>query len=55
MRAYEIVTGDDPEPQPLDLDHHDTYDEHLQATEAKATSLIKQSCSPEVLRIVKGI
>ena len=49
MRAYPIVTGDDPEPQPLDLDHNDNYDDW------KATSIIRLSCSPDVRRIVKGI
>jgi hypothetical protein len=27
MRAYTIVTGDDPELQLLDLDHDDNYDD----------------------------
>jgi len=27
MGAYAIVTGDDPEPQPLDFDHDDNYDD----------------------------
>jgi hypothetical protein len=54
MRAYAIVTGDDPEPQPLDLDHDDNYDD-WKAKEAEATSIIRLSCSPEVRRIVKGI
>jgi len=27
MRAYAIVTGDDPEPQPLDFDQDDIYDD----------------------------
>jgi len=25
MRVYVIITGDDSEQQPLDLDHHDDY------------------------------
>jgi hypothetical protein len=54
MRAYAIVTGDDPEPQLLDLDHDDNYDD-WKAKEAEATSIIRLSCSPEVRRIVKGI
>jgi hypothetical protein len=54
MRAYAIVTGDDPEPQPLDLDHDDNYDD-WKAKEAEATSIIRLSCSPKVRRIVKGI
>jgi len=35
MRAYAIVTGDDPEPQPLDFDHDDNYDD-WKANEAEA-------------------
>jgi len=54
MRAYSIITGDDPEPQPLDLDHDDNHDD-WKADEAEATSIIGLSCSPEVRRIVKGI
>jgi hypothetical protein len=27
MRAYAIVTRQDPEPQPLDFDHDDNYDD----------------------------
>ena len=50
MRAYGIVTGDNPEPQPLDIDYDD-----WKAKEAEAASIIKLSCSPEVRRIVKGI
>jgi hypothetical protein len=54
MRTYAIVTGDDPEPQPLDFNHDDNYDD-WKAKEAKAASMIKLSCSPEVRRIVKGM
>jgi len=54
MRAYAIVTGDDPEPQLLDLDHNDKYDD-WKAKEAKPTSIITLSCSTKVRRIVKGI
>jgi len=54
MRAYAIVTGDDPEPQPLDPDHDYNYDD-WKAKEAAATSIIRLSCSPEVRRIVKCI
>jgi hypothetical protein len=54
MRANAIVTGDDPEPQHLDLDHDDNYDD-WKAKEAEATSIMRQSCSPDVRRIVKGI
>jgi len=54
MRAYTIVTGEDPEPQPLDFDHDDNYDD-WKAKEAKAASIIRLSCSPEVWCIVKVI
>jgi len=54
MRAYAIVTGEDPEPRPLDFDHDDNYDD-WKAKEAEAASIIRLSCSPEVRRIVKGI
>jgi hypothetical protein len=54
MRAYAIVTGDDPEPQPLDFDHDDNYDD-WKAKEAEAASMIRLSCSLEVRRIVKGM
>jgi len=54
MKAYAIVIGDDPEPQPLDFDHDDNYDD-WKAKEAKAASMIRLCCSPEVQRIVKGM
>jgi len=54
MRAYAIVTGDDPEPQPLDFNHDDNYDD-WKAKEAEAVSMIRPSCSPEVRRIFKGM
>jgi len=54
MRAYTIVTGEDSEPQPLDFDQDDNYDD-WKAKEAEAASIIRLSCSPEVRRIVKGI
>jgi hypothetical protein len=38
MGAYKIVTGEDPEPQRLDFDHDDSYDD-CQAKEADATSI----------------
>jgi hypothetical protein len=47
MRAYAIVTGEDPEPQPLDFDHDDNYDD-WKAKEAEAASIIRLSCSLEV-------
>jgi hypothetical protein len=54
MKAYTIVTGQDPEPQPLGFDHDDNYDD-WKAMEAEAASMIRLSCSSEVWRIVKGI
>jgi hypothetical protein len=52
MKAYAIVTGDDPETQPLDFDYDDNYDDW----KAKAAaSMIRLSCSPEVRRIIKGM
>jgi len=54
MKAYAIVTGEDPEPQPLDFDHDDNYDD-WKAKEAEAASIIRLSSSSEVRRFVKGI
>jgi len=54
MRAYAIVTGEDPKPQPLDFNHDDNKDD-WKAKEYEAASIIRLSCSPEVQRIVKGI
>jgi len=54
MKAYAIVTGENPELQPLDFDHNDNYDD-WKAKEAKAALMIRLSCSPEVWLIVKGI
>jgi hypothetical protein len=54
MKAYAILTGDDPEQQPLDFDHDDKYDD-WKAKEAEAASMIRLSCSPEVRRIIKGM
>jgi len=54
MRAYAIVTGDDPGPQPLDFDRDDNYDD-WKAKKAKAASIIRLSCSPKVQCIAKGI
>jgi len=53
MRAYVIVTGDHPEPQPLDCDH-DGNDDDWKAKEAEAASMIRLSCCPEVRHIIKG-
>jgi len=54
IRAYAIVTGDDPEPQRLDLNHDKNYD-NWKAKAAEAVPMIRLSCSPEVQRIVKGM
>jgi len=54
MRAYAIVTGEDPDPQRLDFDHDDNYDD-WKAKEAKAAPMIRLACSPKVWHIVKGI
>jgi len=54
MIAYAIVTRDDPEPQPLDFNHDDDYDD-WKAKEAEAASMIRLFCSPEVRRILKGM
>jgi len=54
MRAYAIVTGDDPEPQPLDFEHDDNYDDWM-AEKAEAASMIRLSYSSEVRSIVKGM
>jgi hypothetical protein len=54
MRAYAIITGDDPEPQPLDFQHDDNYDD-WKAEEAEDVSMIRLSCSPDVWHIVKGM
>jgi hypothetical protein len=54
MRAYAIFTRDDPELQALDFDHDDNYDD-WNAKEAKAASMMRLSCSPEVWCLVKGM
>jgi hypothetical protein len=54
MKAYTIVTGEDPEPQPLDFDHDDNNDD-WKAKEAEAAPRIRHSCSSDVRHIVKGI
>jgi len=54
MRAYAIITRDDPEPQPLDFNHDYNYDD-WKAKEAEAASMIRLCCSAEVRRIVKGM
>jgi len=54
MKAYAIITAEDPELQPLNIDHDDNYDD-WKANEAKAASTIRLFCSPEVRCIVKNI
>jgi len=54
MKSCAIVTGADPEPQPLDSDHDDNYDD-WKAREAEAASVIRFSCSPGVHCIIKGM
>jgi len=54
LRAYAIVTGDDPELQPLDFDHDDNYND-WKAKEAEAASMVRLSCLSEERRIVNGI
>jgi len=54
MWAYAIVTRDDPEPQLLDF-NHDWNHEVRKPKEAKAASMIRLSCSPDVQRIIKGM
>jgi len=54
IRSYAIITGEDPEQQPLDFDQDDNYD-NWKAKEAEAASMIRLSCSSEVRRIIKGI
>jgi hypothetical protein len=54
MKGFTLVTGEDPEPQPLDFDHDDNYDD-WKPKEAEAASMIRLSCASEVRRIVKGI
>jgi hypothetical protein len=54
MQADAIVTGVDPELQPLDFDHDANYDNWM-AKDAEAASMIRHSSSSEVRRIVKGI
>jgi hypothetical protein len=54
MNAYIIVTGEDAEPQRLDFGHDDNYDD-WKAKDAEVASIVRLSCSPEVLCIVKDI
>jgi hypothetical protein len=54
LRAYEILTGDEPELQALDLDHNGNYDD-WKANNTQTTSILRLSCSPEVECIAQGI
>jgi hypothetical protein len=54
MKAYAIVTGEDPELQLLDFDYHNKYD-YWKVKEAEAASRIRLIFSTEVRHIVKGI
>jgi hypothetical protein len=54
LKAYPIVTGVDPEPQPLEFDNNDSYDD-WKAKEAEAASMMRLSCSHKLRRIIKGI
>jgi hypothetical protein len=54
FRADIIITAADPEPQPLDFDPNDNYDD-WKAKEAEAASEIRLLYSPEVRRIMKGM
>jgi len=54
MRAFAIVAGDDPKPQPPDFDHDDDNGD-WKAKEAEAACMMRLSCSPEVWHIVKGM
>jgi len=54
MKAYAIVPGENPEPQPLDFNHDDNCDD-WKAKKAEAASMIRLSSSAKVRRIVKGI
>jgi hypothetical protein len=54
MKAYAILTGDDPEPQHIDFDHDGNYD-HWKAKEADTVSMMSLSSSPEVRRTINGM
>jgi hypothetical protein len=48
--AYDIVTGEEPEPPPIDIDHHEWK---IRAAKAKTT--IHLSCSPAIQFLLKGL
>jgi len=50
MDAYDIVTGEEPEPPPIDIDHHEWK---IRAAKAKTT--IHLSCSPAIQFLLKGL
>jgi len=54
MIAYEIVTGDDPEPQALVFEHNNNYND-WKAKETEAVSMIRHSCFRNVRPIVRGM
>jgi len=54
MKEYATIRGEDPEPQPLDFDHDNNFDD-WKAKEVEAASMIRLSCFPSVRCIVKGI
>jgi len=54
MGADAIVIGSDPEPQSLDFDNFDNYDD-WKNTEAEAVSMLRLSFSPTLQCIFRGI
>jgi len=50
MDGYDIVTGEVPEPPPIDIDYHEWK---IQAAKAKTT--IHLSCSPAIQFLLKGL
>jgi hypothetical protein len=54
MRAYPIITGENPQPQPIDFHYDNMYNDWKRLT-ANAASMMRLSCSPTVRHIVRGI
>jgi len=50
MDAYEIITGEEPEPPPIDIDYHEWK---IRAAEGKTT--IRLSCSPAIQFFLEGL
>jgi len=50
MDAYEIVTSEEPEPPPIDIDYHE-----WKIRAAKAKTMIHLSCSPAIQFLLKGL